>query len=121
MNIFQADLAFAITLIALVMGTRLLMDVNKEKDLCCDKFYKTMGYVAVVGALLTLVCIGWNSYKEYKNPPMGNMPFNRMMDPRIQRSPMMMNPKTNLQKGDQSMPERQGNRLPMPESQKTNE
>lgn len=88
MNAFQADIAFSLTLIALVMGTRLIMDVCTAKDLCCGKFYKIVGYVVVVGSLLTLFCVASNAYKEYKNPSM-NMP--RDIDPRPPR-PMMMPP-----------------------------
>jgi hypothetical protein len=90
MNAFQADIAFSLTLIALVMGTRLIMDVCTAKDLCCGKFYKAVGYLVVAGSLLTLFCVLSNAYKEYKNPPMGmNMPRN--MGPRPPR-PMMMPP-----------------------------
>lgn len=63
--IFMANAALALTLIALVAGTILLVRVSKE-EVCCKKFTKIVGIFVIVASLLLLICtvyhrvLGWS-------------------------------------------------------------
>lgn len=62
--VFQADMAFALGLIALVASAALIMWSSKE-GAACKLLGKIVGYVALVAAVLTLLCTGFNSVRYW--------------------------------------------------------
>ncbi len=70
--IFQADLAFSATLIALALGAFLLQQPKNQI------ISKIVAYVVLVGGALTLICISVNAYKSYQGGGY-NMPMRPMM------------------------------------------
>lgn len=87
--VFQANMAFAMALIALTLGGFLFQQTPK------GVLVKIISYVVLVGSALTLICISVNAYKAYSSGAY-SMPGMRpmMMGPRNPgMMPQMMAPK----------------------------
>lgn len=65
--IFQADLAFALELIALVLGFWILMKARSKEAGNLKGFGSFIGYFVIVSALLALLCTGYYSLKYWND------------------------------------------------------
>ncbi len=75
---FDANIAFALELIALGLSVFLLQFLNQQKTACCPTFSKIVVYGIMAGAFLAILCTAINSYQEYKNPTQRRgLPFER--------------------------------------------
>lgn len=84
------DMSFAVELIALVMGAKLLMKVCKE-EVCCKLFYKIIGYFVVIASMILILCTAFQSYKMMERKgegPMKGMHSKMMMDPAMHEKMM---------------------------------
>ena len=63
--IFQADTAFALELIALVLGVWILMKARSKEAGNLKGFGSFIGYFVIVSALLALLCTGYYSLKYW--------------------------------------------------------
>lgn len=61
--VFYANIAFVLGLIALGLGAFIILRTSAES---CKKCAKIIGYIVVVGAILSLICTGINAVKRYK-------------------------------------------------------
>lgn len=64
--VFQADMAWALELIALGMGVFLLLKMRGESATCKCLLTKILTYFIIVGAIAALTCTGINAYRVYK-------------------------------------------------------
>lgn len=64
--VFQMDAAFALELIALVLGTALCVWVS-GKEVCCKGFAKIVGNAVVLLALISMVCTTYYSFRYWKD------------------------------------------------------
>lgn len=87
---FHSDLTFVFALIALVMGVRLLIKIEKHGELKLG-LHKFLGYVVVVLALLALIFSGMCATKRYSYKKMMR-PYKMMMQPTKQMQSMPMMP-----------------------------
>jgi len=65
--IFQADTAFALELIALVLGFWILMKARSKEAGNLKGFGSFIGYFVIVSALLALLCTGYYSLKYWND------------------------------------------------------
>ncbi len=63
---FQADTAFAAELIALVLGTALLV-WSAKNEACCKAFAKIVAYFTIVAAVLTMLCTGYYTVRYWED------------------------------------------------------
>lgn len=114
--VFNADMAFAIELIALGLGGILFLKAKSEKSFLA----KIISLVVMIGSVLVLLCTTINAVKFYKNKDdrMMNRRMNRMMGPpggqgmkRFQMQPQggMQNPQENF---NNQNPQMDPNQLP---------
>ena len=63
--IFLADIAFALELAALVLGTALLIWVNRG-ECSCKKFSKAVAYFTIVASILAILCTSYYSIRYWQ-------------------------------------------------------
>lgn len=63
---FQADAAFGTELIALVLGTGLLLWASKE-EVCCKGFAKIVAYFAIVTSVLAMLCTFYYTVRYWED------------------------------------------------------
>ncbi|NIT14616.1 MAG: hypothetical protein GTN99_10355 [Candidatus Dadabacteria bacterium] len=63
--IFLADIAFALELTALVLGTALLIFVSKEQC-SCKQFGKIVAYFTIVASILAMLCTSYYSIRYWE-------------------------------------------------------
>ncbi len=63
--IFLADIAFALELTALVLGTALLIFVNKE-ECSCKQLGKIVAYFTIVASILAMLCTSYYSIRYWE-------------------------------------------------------
>jgi multisubunit Na+/H+ antiporter MnhB subunit len=71
---FQADLAFAVELIAIALGFYFLHLSKKENS----KEIKIGAYILIVGGILTALCTGFYSIKYWMAGSYSDAPISRM-------------------------------------------
>lgn len=84
------DMSFAVELIALVMGAKLLMKACKE-EVCCKLFYKIIGYFVVIVSMILILCTAFQGYKMMDRKGEGSMMgmhHKMMMDPAMHEKMM---------------------------------
>lgn len=74
MGMFQADLAFAVELIAIALGFYFLHLSKKENS----KEIKVGAYILIVGGILTALCTGYYSTKYWINGSYSHSSMSRM-------------------------------------------
>lgn len=93
---FQADTAFGTELIALVLGTGLLLWASKE-DVCCKGFAKIVAYFTIVASILGMLCTGYYTVRywedgHFKHPQSMSMSGMQGMNMMKGKKGMMMDP-----------------------------
>lgn len=88
---FQADTAFAAELIALVLGTGLLIWV-KDKKLSNTGFANIVAYFVIVASIVSMLCTGYYSFRYWEDGYFHSkpMPMNMMNQPNDKNSMEMM-------------------------------
>jgi len=69
--IFLADIAFALELAALVLGTALLIFISKE-ECSCKKFGKVIAYFVIVTSVLAILCTSFYSIRYWEEGSFDN-------------------------------------------------
>lgn len=108
--LFMIHVSLALSLIALVAGTMLVVREGKDDACCCKGFAKVVGIIVVILSLLMSICIGYHSFKYWKDPScmmgkggMGMMhnKMMKMMDPEMREKMMKEYPMMKKMMGEQ--------------------
>lgn len=65
--VFHADMAFATELIALAVGTALLVWSGSKENVCGKTFAKIVAYFTIVAAVLTMLCTSYYSMRYWED------------------------------------------------------
>lgn len=106
---FQADTAFGTELIALVLGTGLLLWASKE-DVCCKGFAKIVAYFTIVASILGMLCTGYYTVRYWED---GHFKHPQSMSMSGMQGMNMMNGKKGMMMMDPSMMKEMMNNSPM--------